>query len=132
MSGHTSGPPGPRRLRVGEMLRRELAQIFERGELNDPGLAGAVLTVTRVDVSPDLKNAAAYVAPLGGADAAPALGALRRAGPYVRRVLAGRTGLRVMPKLTFAADTSFDRAQRIETLLDDPAVRRDLAPEGGD
>lgn len=132
MSRHTAKPPGQRQLRVGEMLRHELARLFERGELNDPGLAGVTLTVTRVDASPDLKNATAYITPLGGGDAAPALGALKRAEPYVRKVLAGRVDLRAMPKLTFAADGAFDHAERIEALLHDPAVRRDLEPGNGD
>ncbi|MHC8507963.1 MAG: 30S ribosome-binding factor RbfA [Rhodospirillales bacterium] len=132
MSRNTSRPPSQRQLRVGEMLRHELAQLFERGELNDPGLAGVTLTVTRVDASPDLKNATALIAPLGGGDAAPVLKALRRAEPYVRRLIAKRVDLRATPKLTFQADGAFDYAARIEALLHDPAVRRDLEPKGGD
>ncbi|MCQ8780139.1 ribosome-binding factor A, partial [Escherichia coli] len=60
--------PGQRQLRVGEELRHLLAELLERGDMRDPDLRGASITVTAVDVSPDLRNATAFVMPLGGQD----------------------------------------------------------------
>lgn len=125
-------PPGQRQLRVGEEIRHALAWILERGEAHDPGLAGAVVTVTEVRVSPDLRNATAYVMPLGGAEAETVLAALERAAPFLRRRVAEEVRLRVVPRLAFAADTSFDEADRIENLLGRPDVARDLAGPDGD
>jgi ribosome-binding factor A len=125
---------GPRPLRVGEALRHALARIFERGALRDPDLAGAVVTVTEVRVSPDLRSAVAYVMPLGGAREAAVMAALGRSAPYLRRMIAREVKLRHAPSLAFALDTSFDHASRIDALLRRPEVERDLGPgenEGG-
>ena len=62
-----------RQLRVGEIIRQALAQTLEHGEAHDPGLDGVSITVTEVRISPDLRNATAFVMPLGGADAGPVL-----------------------------------------------------------
>ncbi len=120
--------PGPRPLRVAEEIRHLLAGCFLRGELRDPELAGVDLTVTRVSVSPDLHYATAYVSWLGRSDVASKLPALARATPYLRGQLAQRLRLRLVPELSFAADTSLDAAAHIEALLRSPAVRRDLEP----
>src|SRR5216110_1974381 len=76
--------PGQRQLRVGEEIRHLLADLLERGNMRDPDLRGATITVTSVDVSPDLRNAVAYVMPLGGKDVERFLAALRRAAPWFR------------------------------------------------
>jgi len=124
--------PGPRPLRVGEELRHALAHIFEQGRLHDPALAGLALTVTEVRVSPDLKNATAYVMPLAGAHAGEALEALKRASGFLRRELAQAVKLRIVPTIGFALDTSFEHASRIDALLHRPEVARDLAPHPGE
>src|ERR1700689_711794 len=120
MAKHADRETGPRPLRVGEALRHALARIFERGELRDPDLAGAVVTVTEVRVSPDLRSAVAYVMPLGGAHAAEVMAALGRSAPYLRRALAHDVKLRHAPSLVFALDTSFEHASRIDALLRAP------------
>jgi len=84
------------------------------------------VTITEVSVSPDLRQATVFVVPLGGGDAAPLLAGLTRAAPFLRREVAHLVQLRVAPEFSFAADTSFDRAKRIDELLNSPAVRRDL------
>jgi len=122
---------GQRPLRVGEELRHALARIFERGELRDPDLAAAVVTVTEVRVSPDLKSATAYVMPLGGAREAEILAALRRAAPFLRRRLAHEVKLRSAPSIAFALDTAFAHASRISAALHRPEIERDLADRGG-
>ena len=120
--------PGQRQLRVGEELRHALAHILQRGELRDPALQDTTVTVTEVRVSPDLKNAVAYVMPLGGRRAAEIIEGLTRSAGYLRGQLAREVPLRFTPGLTFALDTSFDHASRINELLHRPEVERDLAP----
>jgi ribosome-binding factor A len=77
-------------------------------------------------MSPDLKNATAFVTPLGDDDPARLIPALGRATPYLRSCLGREIKLRHTPNLSFKADTSFDEAQRIEALLRQPRVQRDL------
>lgn len=77
-------------------------------------------------MSPDLRNAAAYVKPLLGADEAETLKALQQNTAFLQREVAKRLGLKFAPKLKFRGDESFDEAERIERLLDDPRVARDL------
>jgi ribosome-binding factor A len=121
--------PTQRQLRVGEELRHALARILQRGELRDPALQDVAITVTEVRVSPDLKNATAFVMPLGGRNRAEALDALNRSAGYLRGQLAREVPLRFSPGLAFALDTSFDHASRINELLHRPEVERDLGPE---
>lgn len=123
-----SRAPSQRQLRVGEEIRHALAWILERGEVRDPALQGVTVTVTEVRANPDLKNATAYVVPLGGGDAAALVPALTRAAPYLRHLVAEKVRLRYTPTLHFEADESFDNADRISTLLHSPAVARDLEP----
>lgn len=129
--------PTQRQLRIGEELRHVLAMMFEKGEIRDPGLVGISVTVTEVRVGADLRIATVFAVPLGGGDADAMLGALGRARPFLRRRIAEEVRLKFVPDLVFRLDPSFDEAQRIESLLRDPAVARDLErPEqespGGD
>jgi ribosome-binding factor A len=129
MKSRKGQAPSQRQLRVGEELRHQLALIVERGELRDPGLAGKSLTVTEVSVSPDLRNATAFVAPLGGGDAEEIIEPLQRAAPFLRRRLARSVRLKYTPQLTFAADKSFDNAAHIENLLDRAKIRDGLGAQ---
>lgn len=115
----------PRPLRVGEAMRHVLARIFEHG-LRDPALADVALTITEVRVSPDLKNATAFVMPLAGAHASEVMAGLARAEGYLRREVARVVKLRYAPALHFALDTSFEHASQIDALLRRPEVARDL------
>lgn len=128
-----TGEPSQRQLRVGEAIRHTLAQVFQRGDLYDPDLAGVSITVTEVRVSPDLANATAFVTPLGGGDSVTVIvKALGRVAPVLRAAVARAVPLRVVPRLSFQPDTSFDYAARIGTVLRDPAVARDLGGDGND
>jgi ribosome-binding factor A len=118
--------PGQRQLRVGEELRHLLAELLERGDMRDPDLRGASITVTAVDVSPDLRNAIAFVMPLGGQDGPRLLAAMRRAAPWFRARVGERAGLRHAPEIRFEIDRTFDEADRIGNLLRRPDVARDL------
>ena len=123
--------PGQRQLRVGEELRHALAEVFARGGLRDPALKDASVTVTEVRISPDLRNATAFVTPLGGGDATALLAALARAAPYVRGQIGRMMRLRFTPAIAFELDTSFDRVSHIDALLGRPAVAADLDGEAG-
>ncbi len=121
---HTSKQPvrsgrerSQRQLRVGEVLRHALVDVLENDSIRDPDLADVSVTVTEVRISPDLRNATAFVVPLGGGDSEIVVAALRRATPYLRRLLAGQLEFRRLPALSFEPDTSFDEAEKIETLL---------------
>ena len=123
--GHAKAPT-QRQLRVGEEVRHMLAWIIGRGEINDPGLAGVVVTVTEVRISPDLRNATAYIMPLGGLNIPGVLEALNRAAPYLRRLLGHKIKLRRLPNLHFEADITFKEAAHIDGLLKTPHVSRDI------
>jgi len=121
--------PGQRQLRVGEEIRHLLAELLERGNMRDPDLRGASITVTSVDVSPDLRNATAFVMPLGGQDEVRLMAAMRRAAPWFRSRVGERAGLRHAPEIRFELDRTFDEADRIDALLRRPDVARDIKDE---
>ena len=121
--------PGQRQLRVGEEIRHLLADLLERGNMRDPDLRDASITVTAVDVSPDLRNALAFVMPLGGQDVPRLLSALRRAAPWFRARVGEKAQLRYAPEIRFQLDRTFDEADKIGALLRRPDVARDIEEE---
>ncbi len=121
-----SKAPSQRQLKVGEELRHAMARVLERGHIRDPDLTGVPVTVTEIRVSPDLRNATAFVMPLGGGAVERVVAALNRAEPFIRRQVAKSVKLKYMPGFNFIADKSFDAAGRINDLLRDPSVSRDL------
>ncbi len=119
--------PGQRQLRVGEEVRHVLAAVLARGELRDPVLAGRSITVTQVRISADLRQATAFVMPLGGGqESAEILEALNRAGPFLSHEVGRRLAIKYIPALRFELDSVFDEADRIASLLRNPRVARDL------
>jgi ribosome-binding factor A len=133
-SAHQENPGerSQRQLRVGEELRHALAQILRPGELRDPALYDADVTVTEVQLSPDLRNATAFVMPLGGVNAAEIIAALRRCAPHLKGQIARAVRLRNVPNLTFALDNAFDSAERINAILHSEPVERDLRDKDED
>lgn len=122
----SSKAPSQRMLRVGELVRHKLAEMLARGEIHDDVIAGHVLTVPEVRLSPDLKLATVYIIPLGGGDIAPVLAALERNKKYIRSEVARAVNLKFAPDLRFRKDETFEEAARIEALLASPKVRQDL------
>ena len=118
--------PSQRQLRVGEELRHLLAELLERGDMRDPELREASITVTSVDISPDLRSATAFIMPLGGQDEQRLLAAMRRAAPWFRARVGEKAGLRHAPEIRFQLDTTFDEAEKIGALLRRPDVARDI------
>ena len=119
-------------LKVGERVRHILSELLARGEAHDEVLTAHSVSVTEVRMTPDLRNAKAYVKPLLGEDEAAVLKALRTNTAFFQREVAQRLGLKFAPRLNFQPDESFDEAERIERLLDDPKVARDLGELGED
>lgn len=121
--------PGNRPLRVGEEIRHALSQLIMRGETGSPDLDGVSITVSEVRVSPDLKNATAYVMPLGGEQKQAVLESLIRVAPHLRVLVAKQMALRYMPRIHFKLDDSYEEASRIDALLRNPHVARDIKGE---
>jgi len=119
--------PSQRQLRVGELIRHELAEIFTRGDLVDPLVERAGVTVTQVEMSPDLRLATTFVRPFRGEGGEALVAALENHRRFIRGRLSPRLGLKFMPNLRFRLDTAVDYAERIDRLLRDPQVARDLA-----
>jgi ribosome-binding factor A len=115
-----------RQLRVGELIRHELAEMLSRGDIHDPVVEAHLITVPEVRMSPDLRLATIYVMPLGGRDATDVVEALERNKRYVRGEISRRVNLKFAPEIRFRVDERFDEAERIEKLLRTPVVRRDL------
>jgi ribosome-binding factor A len=113
-------------LKVGERVRHILSELLARGEAHDDTLTAHAVSVTEVRMTPDLRNAKAYVKPLLGEDEADVLKALRTNTAFFQREVARRLGLKFAPKLQFSPDESFEEAERIERLLSNPRVARDL------
>ncbi len=116
-----------RQLRVGELIRHALVEILMRGELRDSDLEGVSITVSEVRVSPDLKNATAFVMPLGGKEVPKIVEALKRAAPFLRRQIGASTTMRYMPAISFVADEAFDEGAKIDALLRSAEISRDLS-----
>ena len=118
-----------RLLKVGEQVRHILSELLMRGEVHDAVLTAHSVSVTEVRMSPDLRHATVYVKPLLGADEEPVLKALRTNTAFFQREVAQRLKLKYAAKLKFLGDESFDEASRIDRLLADPRVVRDLGDD---
>ena len=125
-----SRPTSQRQLRAGELVRHALVEILREENLQDPALAGVSVTITEVRVSPDLKHALCFVEPLGGEHAPEVIEALNRVSKFLRGRLGHAIDMRFTPALKFVHDNSFDVAEHMNRLLDDPRVRRDVESEG--
>ncbi|MBA3814239.1 MAG: 30S ribosome-binding factor RbfA [Alphaproteobacteria bacterium] len=125
----TAKPPTQRQLRVGEEVRHILAQSFSFRHSGDPLLDRSTITVTQVRISPDLQNATVYIVPLGGEHLKEILSVLKERSWFFRKEVARQLKTRVVPRLSFQADLSFDEAQRIDLLLKSEKVKRDVEGE---
>jgi len=109
-------PQGHRPDRVGQQIREELSEILSRGEVHDPGIG--FITLTRVQVTPDLQLARVYYTSLGDPKARKDTArALDRATGFFRRQIGARLQLRRVPELEFRFDESIANQDRIERIL---------------
>ena len=112
-----NAPFSQRQLRVGELIKQSLGQIFLRDEAKVPNLETKNITVTEVRMSPDLKNAKAYVIPLCGKDIESAVDILTEFSYLIRKTLSKKINMKFLPKVSFVGDKSFDYAEKIEKLI---------------
>lgn len=131
MARHSHGTEdlSVRLLKVGERVRHVLSEVLMRQQVHDDTLSAHTVSITEVRMAPDLRQARVYAKPLLGGDEEAVLTALRRNTAYLQREVAQHLGLKFAPRLKFLADESFDEADRIERLLGDPRVARDLDRE---
>ena len=106
-----------RQLRVGELVKQNLGELFIRNEAKIPLINSRLITVTEVRMTPDLKTARVYVIPLGGIDMKETVRALTEYSHLVRRALSKRLDIKFLPKLKFVEDNSFEYAEKIEKII---------------
>ena len=114
---NNNAPFSQRQLRVGELIKQSLGQIFLRDEAKVPILETKNITVTEVRMSADLKNARAYVIPLGGKNTERAVDILTECSHLIRKALSRKIDMKFLPKVSFVSDKSFDYAEKIEKLI---------------
>ncbi len=127
MSKHKA--PSQRMLKAGELIRRMLAEIIAKEHFRDPELQGVSVTISEVRVSPDLKHAICYAARLGGGDDAALVKSLNRASKFLRGRLGKEMEMKSTPALRFVVDESFETAQDMQKLLQQPHIKQDLEAE---
>ena len=106
-----------RQLRVGELVKQNLGELFIRNEAKIPSFNSKLITVTEVRMTPDLKTARVYVIPLGGVETKETVRILTENSHLVRRALSKRLDIKFLPKLTFVEDNSFEYAEKIEKII---------------
>jgi ribosome-binding factor A len=127
MSKPSQAGPSQRQLRVGEQVRHALSDVLQRGEVRDDVIETTVISVSEVRMSPDLKIATAFVAPLAAKDNQAVIKALARNAKFIRgRISGALRQMKYMPEFRFRLDTSYDNMARIDALLRSPEVARDL------
>ena len=112
-----NGAISQRQLRVGELIKQSLGQIFIQDEAKVPVLETKNITVTEVRMSPDLKNARAYIIPLGGKDSENTVNILTKFSYLIRKALSKKIDMKFLPRVSFVGDKSFDYAEKIEKLI---------------
>lgn len=118
-----------RQLRVGQEVRRVIAQAIEQGEVRSPELSEAFITITQVVMSPDLKYATVYLTTLNGRNMGVVLEQLTAEKWLFKKLVADKLKLRWTPEINFRVDDTFDEVERINKLMNDPKVRADLTEE---
>ena len=121
-----------RLLKVGEQVRHVISELLTRQMVHDEVLTAHSVSVTEVRMSPDLRHATVFVKPLLGADEEPVLKALRTHTAFFQKEVAGKLRLKYAAKIRFQGDESFDVASKIDALLADPKVKRDLGEDQAD
>ncbi|WP_232494288.1 30S ribosome-binding factor RbfA [Novosphingobium kaempferiae] len=134
MAKHQTTPEqhSVRLLKVGEQVRHVISEILTRQQVHDATLSAHSVSVTEVRMTPDLRQATVYVKPLLGEDEEEVLKALRTNTAFFQREVAQRLKMRFAAKIRFRSDETFDEASRIDALLNDPRVKRDIEDSAED
>ena len=106
-----------RQLRVGEELRHLISNALLRESFYDQIIENNTITITEVNVSPDLKNAKVYIMPLGGENKLEVLDSLNKSNGRIKKLISSNINLRQIPKLQFKIDETFEYAKKIEDIL---------------
>ncbi|MAH04901.1 MAG: 30S ribosome-binding factor RbfA [Pseudomonadota bacterium] len=116
---HRESGPSQRQLRVGEQIRHSIVQTLQRGKFNDELLfeVAPLVTVAEVRTTPDLKQATAYIMPLGLDNAEEIVDALNEAAYYFQKQINQSSNLKFTPRVRFKIDDTFDEAAKIDTIL---------------
>ncbi len=107
-----------RQLKVGEELRHLISDALLRSSFYDEHIENNNITITEVNVSPDLKNAKVYVMPLGGKKKSDVLNSLNKATGRLKKIISSNLSLRQTPKLIFKIDETFEYAKKINDILE--------------
>jgi len=119
--------PSQRQLRVGEEVRRILAQFLQRGGLIHPVLSSVYITISEVAMTPDLKIATCFVQTIAGGGVSQVVDVLNKQAGFIRGSLARELRqMKYMPRFQFRVDESFENFAHIDALLRSPVVQRDL------
>ena len=127
MAGKKQGArtPSQRQLKMGEVVRHALSDVFLRVDIEDEELTGVIVTATAVEISPDGRNANVFIIPLGRSDYDVIIPALNRHASFLRGEVSRRVEMKYTPALIFRADKSFDEGTHIDQILNSPKVRQD-------
>jgi len=106
-----------RQLKVGEELRHLISNVLLKETFYDEYISNSNITITEVNVSPDLKNAKVFIMPLGGKNQSEVVDSLNRVNGRIKKLISGNINLRQIPKLHFIIDNSFEYAKNIEDIL---------------
>lgn len=126
--GQSMGP-SQRQLRVGELIRRTLGEIFSRDQIYDEALLGISITVGEVSMSADLKIANVFVSALGKKNSEKVVDALNVNKVDIRKIVTRNVKLKFSPELKFFSDTTFDNMDSIRSLFDRDEIKRDIQNE---
>ena len=118
--------PSQRQLRVAQEIRKIIVNFIDRGEVHNLENINALVTITKVTVSPDLKYCTVWFITTNGNFLQEVLGGLQLASNFFRKQVAAKTSLRYVPEINFRVDKSFEEVEKIEKLLRDPKVAQDL------
>jgi ribosome-binding factor A len=121
--------PSQRQLRVGELIRRTLGEIFSRDQIYDEALSGISITVGEVSMSADLKIANVFVSALGKKNSEKVVDALNVNKVDIRKIVTRNVKLKFSPELKFFSDTTFDNMDSIRSLFDRDEIKRDIQNE---
>ena len=110
-------PFSQRQLRVGELVKQNLGELFIRNEAKIPSINSKLITVTEVRMTPDLKVAKAFVLPLAGKETKKTIDLLKEFSYIVRKALSKKIEMKYLPRISFIEDQSFEYAEKIEKLI---------------
>lgn len=113
----SSKTPNQRQLRVGEEIKHTLSEVFIKEDVPIEDFNTSLLTVTEVKISPDLKNASAFVMTLNGELVDEVIQKLNEKAYFARMLIAKKMNLRHTPQIKFIKDITFDEASKINKLL---------------